>query len=226
MPGEKILIIDDETPIADLLAYGLGKESFSCKTSGSGSLGLVLIEEFRPDLLILDWMLPDIAGLDICKMVTEKYNIPIIMLTAKSSIEDKVLGLEFGADDYITKPFDMREVAARVKNVFRRRNVSGNHGGDRIQIRDVLILKNEHRVLKRGQEVDLTPKEYGLLLTLCENRGIVFSRSRLLDLIWGYEFAGDTRTVDMHIQRIRKKLDLENLITTVFGVGYRMENRE
>ena len=138
-----------------------------------------------------------------------------------------MLGLEFGADDYITKPFDMREVVARVKNVFRRRGLSGpNQDKDRIQVQDVLILKNEHKVIKSGQTADLTPKEYDLLLTLCENRGLVFSRNQLLNMIWGYEFLGDTRTVDMHIQRIRKKLELEKQITTVFGVGYRMENQE
>lgn len=226
MQSNKILIIDDEAPIGDLLAYGLKKEGFCCKISTSGVQGLKLIDEFQPDLLLLDWMLPDVVGLDICKLVTERNNIPIIMITAKSTIEDKVLGLEFGADDYITKPFDMREVVARIKNVFKRRSFTeANYKNDRIQIEDIEIIKTEHIVMKNGEAIDLTPKEYELLIILCENRGMVFSRSQLLDKIWGYEFLGDTRTVDIHIQRLRKKLDLDNLIKTVFGVGYKMDNQ-
>lgn len=224
--SNKILIIDDEAPIADLLEYGLKKEGFDCKNAYSGVRGLELVEEFRPDLLLLDWMLPDIVGLDICKLVTEKYNIPIIMITAKSDIEDRVLGLEVGADDYITKPFDMREVAARIKSVFRRiESKTGEVKKDCVKIADIEVLKSEHVVTRNGSNVDLTRKEYELLLAFCENRGRVFSRSQLLDLVWGYDFIGDTRTVDMHVQRLRKKLGLDNVIKTVFGVGYRMENR-
>ena len=224
--ANKILIIEDEAPIADLLAYGLKKEGFDCKISYSGAKGLELVDEFRPDLLLLDWMLPDVVGLDICKLVTGKHNIPIIMITAKSDIEDKVLGLEVGADDYITKPFDMREVVARIKNVFRRRETkTGDIRKDCIHVEDVEILTSEHVVTKNGSNVDLTRKEYELLLTFCENRGIAFSRSQLLDIVWGYDFVGDTRTVDIHIQRLRKKLGLDNVIKTVFGLGYRMENK-
>lgn len=224
--NNKILIIEDEAPIADLLAYGLKKEGYNCKISYSGAKGLGLVDEFRPDLLLLDWMLPDVAGLDICKLVTEKHNIPIIMITAKSDIEDRVLGLEVGADDYITKPFDMREVIARIKSVFRRReSKTENTRKDCVQIEDVEIIKSERVVTKMGGNVDLTRKEYELLLAFCENRGIAFSRSQLLDMVWGYDFAGDTRTVDIHIQRLRKKLGLENVIKTVFGVGYKMENK-
>lgn len=222
----KILIIEDEAPIADLLAYGLKREGFDCKVSYSGAKGLELVDEFRPDLLLLDWMLPDVVGLDICKLVTGKHNIPIIMITAKSDIEDKVLGLEVGADDYITKPFDMREVIARIKTVFRRRETkAGDIRKDCIQIEDIEINKSEHVVTKKGSNVDLTRKEYELLLTFCENRGIAFSRSQLLDIVWGYDFVGDTRTVDIHIQRLRKKLGLDSVIKTVFGLGYRMENK-
>ncbi len=224
--NNKILIIDDEAPIADLLAYGLKKEGFQCKISYNGAKGLELVDGFRPDLLLLDWMLPDVMGLDICRLVTEKHNIPIIMLTAKSDIEDKVLGLEVGADDYITKPFDMREVVARIKSVFRRReSKTENIKKDCICIEDVEIIKSQHVVTKKGSNVDLTRKEYELLLTFCENRGIAFSRSQLLDMVWGYDFMGDTRTVDIHIQRLRKKLGLDNVIKTVFGLGYRMENK-
>ncbi|WMM23394.1 response regulator transcription factor [Tissierella sp. MB52-C2] len=224
MEYKKILIIEDEIPIADLLAYGLKKAGFDCRTSNNGAEGLKLVEEFNPDLLLLDWMLPDVSGIDICKLITEKNNIPIIMLTAKSDIEDKVLGLEFGAEDYITKPFDMREVVARIKTIFRRvysfdeQSIEENK---KYQFGDIEISEIEHTVKKNEEIIELTPKEYDLLLILYKNRGRVFSRDQLLNSIWEYDFTGDTRTVDMHIQRLRKKLDLNDLIKTVFGVGYK-----
>lgn len=225
MEEKKILIIEDEVPIADLLAYGLKKEGFDCMTANTGSQGLDVIQKFKPDLLLLDWMLPDISGIDICKLVTEKNNIPIIMLTAKADIVDRVLGLEVGADDYITKPFDMREVVARIKTVFRRRISFDAKAEERkrenLIFEDIEIIPVEHVVKKGDEVVELTPKEYDLLLLLCENSGRVFSRDHLLDTIWGYEFFGDTRTVDIHIQRLRKKLDLSDAIKTVFGVGYK-----
>lgn len=230
MEHAKILIIEDETAIADLLAYGLAKEGFEARTAHSGSDGLRQVEQFRPDLLLLDWMLPDASGLDICKMVTETRNIPIIMLTAKSDISDKISGLEFGADDYITKPFDLREVAVRIRTVLRRLSATNRHtwsGNDNEAVRfhNVEIISNERVVRNNGEIVDLTPKEFDLLLTLCNYRGKVFTRTELLDFVWGYDYAGDTRTVDIHIQRLRKKLDANDWITTVFGVGYKLEKQ-
>lgn len=224
MDSKKILVIEDEIPIADLLCYGLKKYGFQCIAANSGSRGLEIIEEFNPDLILLDWMLPDISGIDVCKIVTEKNKIPIIMLTAKSDIEDRVLGLEFGADDYISKPFDMREVAARIKTVFRRIGIADNtleEQNKKIRFKDIEIIEIEHVVKKNGEIVDLTPKEYDLLILLYENKGRAFTRDQLLESIWGYEFLGDTRTVDIHIQRLRKKLDLSDLIKTVFGIGYK-----
>ncbi|MDD3243847.1 MAG: response regulator transcription factor [Eubacteriales bacterium] len=221
----RILIIEDEEPIADLLYYGLTREGFEVMAANTGEEGMKALETFRPDMLLLDWMLPDISGLDICKSVTEKWNIPIIMITARSYIDDRVRGLEMGADDYITKPFDMREVIARI-NTIRRRLEKENWGGQEeeskvIRVGDLEILPEEMVVKLRGEEVPLTPKEYELLLYMYNNRGKVLSRTLLLDTVWGYDFYGDTRTVDIHVQRLRKKLDLHDTIQTVFGVGYK-----
>jgi len=224
----KILIIEDETAIADLLAYGLSKEGYEVKTASSGAEGLREVEQFQPDLLLLDWMLPDISGLDLCKKVTAESGIPILMITAKSDITDKILGLEFGADDYITKPFDLREVIARIRTILRRlaqvsRISQDENDTDTIRIKHVELIRSERIVKNQGVLVELTPKEYDLLLKLSGNRGRIFSREELLELVWGYEYAGETRTVDNHIQRLRKKLDAGDLITTVFGVGYKFE---
>ncbi|MFN2745546.1 MULTISPECIES: response regulator transcription factor [Bacillus] len=232
MDKTKILIIEDDEPIADLLSYGLAAEGFETCTVNSGSLGMSKIDQSKPDLLLLDWMLPDCSGLDICKKVTESYNIPILMITAKSDITDKVLGLEFGADDYITKPFDLREVVARIRTILRRLeqahhlNEQETVKEDVIRFKNIVIVPGERLVTKNGTAVELTPKEFDLLMTLIGHRGKVFTRSELLEFIWGYDFAGDTRTVDTHIQRLRKKLDASDLITTVFGIGYKFEKQE
>jgi two-component system alkaline phosphatase synthesis response regulator PhoP len=230
MNKTKILIIEDEEPIADLLSYGLTMEGFHTNTAASGAAGLNELESFNPDLLLLDWMLPDQSGLDICKKVTANYNIPILMITAKSDITDKVLGLEFGADDYITKPFDLREVVARIRTILRRVdqvNVAERAAEEVVVIRfkDIEIVAEERLVKKNGQLVDLTPKEFDLLMKLIGHKGKIFTRTELLDFVWGYDFAGDTRTVDTHIQRLRKKLDAGDLITTVFGIGYKFEKQ-
>ncbi|MFB0830680.1 winged helix-turn-helix domain-containing protein [Brevibacillus laterosporus] len=225
MNKTKVLIIEDEQPIADLLSYGLTLEGFRTRTSASGATGMMEMEQFNPDLLLLDWMLPDQSGLDICKRVTENYNIPILMITAKSDITDKVLGLEFGADDYITKPFDLREVIARIRTILRRVDQANirerDTEDDVIRFKNIEIVVEERLVKKEGILVDLTPKEFDLLMTLFGHRGRIFTRSELLDLVWGYDFGGDTRTVDTHIQRLRKKLDAGDLIITVFGIGYK-----
>lgn len=230
MNNAKILIIEDDAPIADLLSYGLSMEGFQTRIAASGASGMSEIQLFQPDLLLLDWMLPDQSGLEICKKVTSEYNIPILMITAKSDITDKVLGLEFGADDYITKPFDLREVIARVRTILRRVEQANNgHKGEAntegYRFHDIEILVEERLVKKNNQDIELTPKEYDLLMTLVRNPGRTFSRSELLDSVWGYHFAGDTRTVDTHIQRLRKKLDASKYITTVFGIGYKFKKQ-
>ncbi|WP_340014422.1 response regulator transcription factor [Paenibacillus sp. FSL K6-1318] len=227
MNNAKILIIEDEAPIADLLSYGLSLEGFQTKVATNGAAGLNEIRLFQPDLLLLDWMLPDQSGLDICKKVTSEYNIPIFMITAKSDITDKVLGLEFGADDYITKPFDLREVIARIRTILRRVEqasiVDSSEATATIHIQDIEIYTEERVVKHKNNSIELTPKEFDLLITLARNPGRTFTRSELLDLVWGYHFAGDTRTVDTHIQRLRKKLDAADYITTVFGIGYKFK---
>lgn len=232
MDKTKILIIEDDEAIADLLSYGLTSEGFETCTVNNGSSGMRELDQFKPDLLLLDWMLPDCSGLDICKTVTESYNIPILMITAKSDITDKILGLEFGADDYITKPFDLREVVARIRTILRRLeqayhvNERETEKEDEIRFKNIVIVPGERLVKKDGSAVELTPKEYDLLMTLVDHRGKVFTRSELLEFVWGYDFFGDTRTVDTHIQRLRKKLDASDLIKTVFGIGYKFEKQE
>lgn len=228
MNKSKILIIEDEAAIAEILEYGLHEEGHLTKIAHTGEEGLKVLAEFNPDLLILDWMLPNQSGLSICKQVTASYNIPIVMITAKSDITDKILGLEFGADDYITKPFDMREVNARVRTILRRVEQANRHredtaeSGERIiRFKDIEVVTTERVVMKGGREIELTPKEYDLLLKLYLHQGKVFTRSELLDDVWGYFYSGDTRTVDTHIQRLRKKLDIGDLITTVFSIGYK-----
>ncbi|MGM1049242.1 MAG: response regulator transcription factor [Bacillota bacterium] len=231
MNNSKILIIEDDLAIADLLSYGLSNEGFQTRTAPNGIAGMCELQQFHPDLLLLDWMLPDESGLNICKKVTANYNIPILMITAKSDITDKVLGLEFGADDYITKPFDLREVIARIRTILRRvdqANIGqqdrGQHGI--IRFKQIEINPEERLVELNNRAVELTPKEYNLLMILVGNQGRTFTRSELLDKVWGYEYAGDTRTVDTHIQRLRKKLDASQWITTVFGIGYKFEKQE
>ncbi|WP_217596700.1 response regulator transcription factor [Cohnella sp. GbtcB17] len=231
MNGTKILIVEDEAAIADLLAYGLGREGFRTQTARTGAEALREAERFEPDLLLLDWMLPDMSGLDLCRRMTAERNLPILMLTARSDITDKVLGLEFGADDYMTKPFDMREVVARIRTILRRMaqsNRATEEPGEAAAVRfgDVEIAVGERLVRKGGETVELTPKEFDLLMTLHGRRGKIFTRAELLDLVWGYDFAGDTRTVDTHVLRLRKKLDAGDWITTVFGIGYKFEKRE
>lgn len=228
MNKAKILIIEDDAPIADLLSYGLSMEGFQTRTAASGATGMHELQSFQPDLLLLDWMLPDQSGLDICKKVTTDYNIPIRMITAKSDITDKILGLEFGADDYITKPFDLREVVARIRTILRR--VEQANSSDReeatkavIRFDNIEVIEEERLVQIEGRPVELTPKEFDLLMMLVKHQGKTFTRSELLDLVWGYHFVGDTRTVDTHIQRLRKKLDATECITTVFGIGYKFK---
>jgi DNA-binding response OmpR family regulator len=230
MEQKKILIIEDEDYISDLLLYSFKKEGFNTKIARNGKSGLELIDEFKPDLLILDLMLPDTSGFEICKKVSKEYTIPVVMLTARSDTFDKILGIELGADDYITKPFDIREVIARIKAIFRRISLTSelkeNENFETIKVCDnIIIYKEKREVLKGDSRIELTNKEYDLFLFLAENKGRVFSRSALLDKVWGFEFVGDTRTVDIHVQRLRKKLD-ENksisIIETVFGVGYKL----
>ncbi len=233
MNPKKILLIEDEDSIRDLLAYILRKEGYITKEAATGTQGLEILQNFKPDMLLLDLMLPDMSGFDICKQVSLNSAIPVIMITAKSDTMDKILGMEIGADDYITKPFDSREVIARIRAIFRRIElIEGALENDTSEIihleSEVLIHRGRREVLKRGIKVGLTNKEYDLLLFFAEHKDRVFSRFDLLDKVWGFDFAGDTRTVDIHVQRIRKKLDEEHnlsMIETVFGIGYKLVSR-
>lgn len=230
MSNKRILIIEDEEAISDLISLYLGKEGFITKVSNNGQDGIDLVEKFNPDLILLDLMLPDISGFEVCKKISSQYSIPIIMTTAKSDTIDKILGMELGADDYITKPFDMREIIVRIKTIFRRISLTSED----VEVNDSKIIKlnngveiyeERHEVLKNNERVEFTNKEYSLLLFLTKNKGRVISRQELLNKVWAYDFIGDSRTVDIHVQRIRKKLDETrgvSLIETVFGVGYKL----
>ncbi|MCI9437389.1 MAG: response regulator transcription factor [Lachnospiraceae bacterium] len=222
MEDKKILIIEDEKPIADILKYSLEKEGFQVQCAYTGSEGFSCACREPFSLVLLDWMLPDISGVDVCRMLTEQYRIPIIMLTARGTVEDKLYGLESGADDYITKPFDLREVVARVRTILRRFDkAQGTVEDEKLICGHLTIIEREHSVYRDGALLNLTPKEYELLICFLKHPRQVFTRTALLDQIWGYDFAGDTRTVDIHVQRIRKKAGLEDSLVTVFGVGYK-----
>lgn len=222
MEEKMILVIEDEKPIADILKYGFEKEGFQVRCAYTGGDGFAMACKEPPDLVLLDWMLPDLAGVDVCRLLTEQYQIPIIMLTARGSVEDKLYGLESGADDYITKPFDLREVVARVRTILRRFDKAHGSPEDAPLIcGHLVVVEREHSVYRDEELLSLTPKEYELLICFLKHPRQVFTRTALLDQIWGYDFAGDTRTVDIHVQRIRKKAGLDGMLVTVFGVGYK-----
>ena len=222
MDKRRILVIEDEKPIADILKYGFEKEGFEVLCAYTGAEGLRAAEEGCPQLVILDWMLPDIAGVDVCRMLTEEENVPILMLTARGSVEDKLYGLECGADDYVTKPFDLREVVARVHTILRRfERAQESKREETVRYDSVTVSEEEHTVRRNGNLVELTPKEFDLLVFFLKHPRQVFTRSALLDQIWGYDYLGDTRTVDIHIQRLRRKADLSGQLVTGFGGGYK-----
>jgi len=219
----RVLIVDDEPAIVDLIKINLELEGFDTCVCYTGQQAIKAAPIFTPDLIILDIMLPDLSGFEVCKQL-QSLSIPIIMLTAKNDIKDKLYGLELGADDYITKPFDSRELTARIKTVLRRIDKFSAKEDTNIQLGPIMINTAERQVYLDGEEMLLTPKEYDLLMLLCENQRKVFSRENLLELVWKFEYIGDSRTVDMHVQRLRKKLGKYNFfIKTVFGIGYKFE---
>ena len=222
--NKKILIIEDEKPIAELLKYALEKERFDAAMAHTGEEAFEKIESYRPDLILLDLMLPDMDGLTICREVTaNNKEIPIIIVSAKNDQIDKLIGLEYGADDYITKPFDIREVILRIKSVLRRLTTPIEKSGrdSVIEDGDLVLDIDKHELRKSGELIELTPKEFSLLETLIRNKGKALTRNFLLEQVWNFDYIGDTRTVDIHIQRLRKKLGNDNSIATVFGVGYK-----
>ncbi len=217
---KRILIIEDEESIVDILAYALRKEGFSVLSASTGKAAIARFQGSEIDLVILDLMLPDTTGFELCKKIMAISNVPILMLTARDDIVDKVLGLEIGADDYMTKPFDIREVIARVKALLRRQPKALY---SYLAINEsIKIDPRSHSVFKNDETVILKPKEYELLLLFVQHKNRVFTREEILDTVWAIDFEGGLRTVDVHVQRIRKKLD-PSIIETVFGTGYKMK---
>lgn len=220
---QKILIVDDDKHIAELISLYLEKEGFDTREAYDGREAIKEIGAIKPDLVILDLMLPGMDGYQVCAEVRKTSNVPIIMLTAKGETFDKVLGLELGADDYIVKPFDSKELVARVKAVLRRYEPKQQDDANILRFPNLEINISNYSVAYHGKSLEFPPKEFELLFYLAEHPNRVFTREQLLDQIWGYEYIGDTRTVDVHVKRIREKLNQEDEwgILTVWSVGYK-----
>ena len=228
--NQKILIVDDDENIANLISLYLTKECYETRIEHDGQSALDAFKEYAPNLILLDIMLPGLDGYEVCREIRRESKVPIIMLSAKTEVFDKVLGLELGADDYIIKPFDSKELVARVKAVLRRYTeapapVEKKPDEKRVEYKDLIINLSNYEVIYKGKPVEMTPREIELLYFLASSPNQVFTREQLLDHIWGYEYAGDTRTVDVHIKRIREKIaDTDQWsIGTVWSVGYRFE---
>ena len=225
---QKIMIVDDDSNIAELISLYLTKECFDTRIVGDGEAALRSFDSFAPNLILLDLMLPGMDGYQVCREIRQRSNVPIIMLSAKGEIFDKVLGLELGADDYMIRPFDSKELVARIRAVLRRFNVKSPavpSNEKSVSYPDLTVNLTNYSVTYMGRQVDMPPKELELLYFLASSPNQVFTREQLLDHIWGYEYAGDTRTVDVHIKRIREKIaDTDEWsIGTVWSVGYRFE---
>jgi DNA-binding response OmpR family regulator len=236
MEKKRILIVDDDENIAELISLYLNKECYETQIAGDGESAIAGFSEFSPNLILLDVMLPGMDGYQVCSEIRKTSNVPIIMLSAKGEVFDKVLGLKIGADDYIVKPFDSNELVARVGAVLRRSATTeessstfdasrADHIGTYVEYDNLVINISNYTVTFEGQNLDMTPKELELLYFLASRPNQVFTREQLLDKLWGYEYVGDTRTVDVHIKRLREKLnDKYNWsIFTVWGIGYKFE---
>ncbi|MBO5259081.1 MAG: response regulator transcription factor [Agathobacter sp.] len=226
---QKILIVDDDNNIAELISLYLTKECYDTRIVNDGEEALIAYQQYNPNLILLDLMLPGIDGYQVCREIRTKSNVPIIMLSAKGEIFDKVLGLELGADDYIMKPFDSKELVARVKAVLRR-FAPAKQETPMVEIKcveypDLVVNLSNYSVMYQNRNIDMPPKELELLYFLASSPNQVFTREQLLDHIWGYEYIGDTRTVDVHVKRLREKIkDHETWqIATVWGIGYKFE---
>ena len=222
----KILLIEDEDSIRESVAFLLEKEGFIVTQANDGLIGVETFEKEKADLILLDLMLPGIDGLEVCKRVRKTSNVPIIMLTAKDTELDKVLGLELGADDYITKPFSSRELTARVKAMLRRFS-EPLENNEVTTTKSVVVDPVKHKVFVRGEEIKLPLKEFDLLHYLTQNPGRVLTREQIIDRIWGHDYFGDTKTLDVHIKRIREKIEKNpnnpEIIQTIRGLGYKFE---
>ncbi len=226
---QKIMIIDDDNNIAELISLYLTKECFDTRIVNDGEAALREFDTFAPNLILLDLMLPGMDGYQVCREIRQRSSVPIIMLSAKGEIFDKVLGLELGADDYIIKPFDSKELVARVKAVLRRfqpdKSSSARPTGKIVEYPDLVVNQTNYSVIYKGKTIDMPPKELELLYFLASSPNQVFTREQLLDHIWGYEYIGDTRTVDVHIKRLREKIKDNEAwsLSTVWGIGYKFE---
>jgi len=221
----KVLVVDDDVNICELIRLYLEKEGYEVLAVYSGTKAIETFADYAPNIVILDIMLPGIDGLQVCREIRKKSNIPIIMLTAKGETFDKVLGLELGADDYIVKPFDPKELIARVKAVLRRYGRQ-DYNVEEVVYPNLVVNRSNYTIKLNGKEMELPPKELELLFFLASNPNKVFTREQLLEHVWGFDFYGDSRTVDVHIKRLREKIDLPNQVwqlKTVWGVGYKFE---
>lgn len=228
MAKQKILIVDDDANIAELISLYLTRECYETRIAGDGNEAIALWKSFAPDLILLDIMLPGKDGYQICREIRQESSVPIMMLSAKGEVFDKVLGLELGADDYMIKPFDNKEMVARVKAILRRSRQSerGKEAAEReVSFPDLVISLNNYTVLFEGRPLDMSAKETEILFLLASSPNQVFTREQILDKIWGYDYVGDSRTVDVYIKRLRQKLPAHPdwQLSTVWGVGYKFE---
>jgi two-component system, OmpR family, alkaline phosphatase synthesis response regulator PhoP len=221
--AQSVLVVEDEASIASFVSLYLKNAGYEVRTAANGAEALAAVQREQSSLIVLDLMLPDIDGIEICRRIRQKFDIPILMLTARDEDVDKIIGLEVGADDYMTKPFNPRELVARVKSILRR---SAPERKDResatIQHGDLHVDAGRREVRVGEEEIQLAPKEFDLLWELLDHRGLVLTRDQLLERVWGYTFAGDTRTVDVHVRQLRRKLGEASPIVTVWGVGYKV----
>jgi DNA-binding response OmpR family regulator len=221
--AQTVLVVEDESSIASFVALYLKNAGYSVRTVATGADALAQAEAERPDLIVLDLMLPDVDGIEVCRRLRKDSDVPILMLTARDEDVDKIIGLEVGADDYMTKPFNPRELVARVKSILRR-STPARRASESAQIRhgDLHVDSGRREAHVGDEEIQLAPKEFDLLWELLDHRGLVLTRDQLLERVWGYTFAGDTRTVDVHVRQLRRKLGDASPIVTVWGVGYKV----
>jgi len=220
---QSVLVVEDEASIASFVSLYLKNAGYDVTTAATGADALSAVERDQPALIVLDLMLPDIDGIEICRRIRQKSDVPILMLTARDEDVDKIIGLEVGADDYMTKPFNPRELVARVKSILRRTTPERKEReSEVIQHGDLVVDAGRREAKVAGEEVQLAPKEFDLLWELLDHRGLVLTRDQLLERVWGYTFAGDTRTVDVHVRQLRRKLGEASPIVTVWGVGYKV----
>jgi DNA-binding response OmpR family regulator len=231
---EKILVVEDDPTLQETLTYNLKRQGYQVETAGDGHTAVELADQTQPDLVILDVMLPVLDGFEVCRLIRKKSNVPVLMLTARDDEFDRVLGLEIGADDYLTKPFSMREFLARVKAQLRRARLDREDGElqdssipDRVEFSNLVIDLSRHEAILEGKTLSLKPKEFDLLLYFAQHHGQALSREQLMDRVWGWDFTGGSRTVDVHVRWLREKIEIDpadpKRIVTVRGAGYRFE---